>query len=193
MTETIYLRGNPKFASEDVNDFFEQFGYGRPVSPNDVNGHITAVVVDGNFVGAAYAAAATSIVDDLFFAGRGMEGVLAALHVHALEALALLPEHRGNGHAAALVESIAAHARDDFGADHLLTRIDRDDHAGEQWWTRRQFRVCAADEALAVNGVPLSRADGYLDSWRPLTATPRTELTVVPAAPALPGSSRGGY
>ena len=188
MTTDIYFRPDLRLAGDQVNDLFEQLGHGRPISPHDHNGHISAVVIDGRLVGAAYAAAAMSIADTLLLNCRGIDSIVSALRIHAIEALAVLPRYRGHGYGTALLESIATHANEDFHAEHLITRIDEADSFTQQWWSNRQFQV--HDESLAVDGLPLGRADGYLEAWRPLTETPRTQLTT--AHPALLTTTLGG-
>lgn len=175
MTAINYLRGNPLVAGEYVNDFFEKLGHGRPINAWDVNGHISAVFIDGQLRGAAYAATATSIADALFSGHYSLDGVVTAMRFHSLEALAIHPDCEGNEYNTHLLESIADHARRDFGADYLLARLG---DAEVEWYARRQFTVCGKDERLTVNGVPLPASEGYLDSWRSL-------LRAVPAVSTM--------
>ncbi len=176
-TTTTYLRNTDMTAAHTINDFFEALGHGRVVKPSDVNGHITAVFIDGMLTGAAYAGVASSLADSLFLHGLDLRSIETTMRFHALEGLAVIPEHQGQGHEEVLLDSIAAHARRDFHADYLLARLDESDNELQRWFEGRDFRVCQQSQALVVDGVPTPGAVGYRDAWKLLTPHPHSTVT----------------
>ena len=171
MNNVIYLRGDAQRARHHVNDFFAKHGQGRPISNNDVDGHLSVVTVNGELVGAAYAAAAMSIADTLMVGGHGLDGIRVARRVHALEALVIAPDHRGQHYGTHLLGSVAGHAHRDFGADNLVTRVDDESPMALAWFVARGFTVLAPDEVLTLDGVPLPGADGHSDAYLRLGRT----------------------
>lgn len=136
------------------------------------HGHITAIVVDNEIRGAAYAATATSIADALLLSGVGMRAFEVATQFQALEMLAVLPQYRGTGIGSTLLKSIAAHAKRDFEAHYLLARIEENSVGLQHWYAQRRFRLCAPNDSLVVDGVPLPKSDGYVEAWRTLAGEP---------------------
>lgn len=164
----------------DLNGLFELAEHGRPIHENDDSGHATVAVLDGVPVAAAYSMMPTYIARAAFLAGEGLHGAYLAPQLRLLRAVAVVGTHPQEDIAAHLVRSAAAHARADFGAEHLLARIPSDDRHNRMWLLARGFQSCPLTHTLRIDGVAMPAAPGTRDMWWKLVRRPRTTVDTVP-------------
>ncbi|MGV2982065.1 GNAT family N-acetyltransferase [Microbacterium sp. AGC85] len=172
MNNITFVRAASVQSGDIVNKFFESLGYDAPACTDHMDGHISAVLDGGTVRGAAYAAAAGTVADTLLLARQGVEGLALSAQVQSLDAIAVHPKYRGRGYGSILLESVAAHARRDFGARHLITRIRTDVPDLLNWFSDRGFQLCQPGRSLVVGGVPLMPTAGHLDAHMQLNGLP---------------------
>lgn len=124
----------------EVNDFFSSFGLDRPVYADQIGEQSLVVRTSGRITAAAHCAIPWDAVNAAREAGMSPGDAYAAVApLRALTTIAVRYNAQREGLGQLLLESSAQHARDDFGADYLVVRVDRIDQELLGWYGRRGF------------------------------------------------------